>query len=212
MLPAGLQVAGSRKEITLSKLLLVEGNDAFQLFKALVRHLDLLGEIEIRNYGGVTHLADYLEALPVVSGWAGVTQLGIVRDAEQRSVDSAFQSVCRGLQNAGLSVPAKPKEAAGQTPSVSVFVLPDCSAPGMLETLLLQTVADDPAWSCVKGYFECLQAQSDELPHSLEKAKLQVFLASRPEYVAHLGEAAHKGYWPWDNPVLDELKRFLLAL
>lgn len=46
MLPAGLQHPGSRHPIAYSKLLLVEGQDAFQFFKALLRHLNLLNEEE----------------------------------------------------------------------------------------------------------------------------------------------------------------------
>jgi hypothetical protein len=56
MLPDGLQLPGSRHPITYSKLLLVEGQDAFQFFKALLRYLRLLDEIEIRNFGGVDDL------------------------------------------------------------------------------------------------------------------------------------------------------------
>ena len=44
MLPDGLQYPQSPKPITLEKVLLVEGMDAFQFFKALLHHLNLLSE------------------------------------------------------------------------------------------------------------------------------------------------------------------------
>lgn len=59
MLPDGLQHPQSQQPITFEKVLLVEGMDAFQFFKALLRHLNLLSEIEIRNFGGIDQL-DYM--------------------------------------------------------------------------------------------------------------------------------------------------------
>ena len=66
MLPQGLQIVQSPQPITYEKVLLVEGNDAFQFFKALLRHLNLLSDIEIRNFGGVDGL-DFLETLKILT-------------------------------------------------------------------------------------------------------------------------------------------------
>lgn len=46
MLPDDLQYPQSKSPITYPKVLLVEGRSAFEFFKALLRHLDLLTEIE----------------------------------------------------------------------------------------------------------------------------------------------------------------------
>ncbi|MGH7451084.1 MAG: hypothetical protein ACRENG_07060 [bacterium] len=47
MVANGLQLPQSKAPIAYSKVLVVEGQDAFQFFKALLRHLNLLAEIEI---------------------------------------------------------------------------------------------------------------------------------------------------------------------
>ena len=52
MLPTDLQSPNSRAAITFPKVLIVEGADAFYFFKALLNHLSLLNDIEIRNFGG----------------------------------------------------------------------------------------------------------------------------------------------------------------
>jgi hypothetical protein len=197
--------------ITHSKLLVVEGKDAFRFFKFLLQDLELLSEIEIRNFGGVSELADYLETLMGTSGWHLVTSLGIVRDAEANATP-AFQSVRSALRKVNLSEPEHPMTVAAGQPRVSVFILPDCIHPGMLETLCLQAVGDDPAMPCIDQYFQCLQNQAIALPENMPKARLQAFLASRSRPGLKLGEAADTGYWPWANPTFDPLKQFLRAL
>jgi hypothetical protein len=211
MLPAGLQEPRSPQTITYGKLLIVEGHTAFQFFKALLRHLGLLSVIEIRNTGGNEELPDYLPTLTGVSGFRGVQSLGIVRDAEKDAV-LAFNDVQRALREAGLPVPTQPTALAPGRPTVSVFILPDCTAPGMLETLCWQAVRDDPATLCVDDYFRCLQERSVKAPVSLPKAYVHAFLASRPRPELLVGQAAHEGYWPWDHPAFDPLKVFLRAL
>ena len=212
MFPEGLQEPGSEKPFTCNKVLIVEGKDTWYFFKALLEYLRLRHQIEIRNYAGNTDLPDYLEALPAISGFHEVASLGIVRDAERQEVDAAFQSVCGGLERAGLGVPDAPMATSRSTPQVSVYILPDCSHSGMLETLCIQTVAGDPALPCIDQYYECLRAEGVGLPRNMPKARAQAFLASRPRFVAHVGEAAHRGYWTWGSPALDQLKQFLNAL
>src|ERR1041384_7496333 len=106
-LPAGLQKAHARSPITYSKVLVVEGMTPFQFFKALLRHIDLLDVIEIRNFGGVTDFTAFLEALIATPGFDKVESLGIIRDAEANA-SNAFTSICDSLRRAGLDVPTSP--------------------------------------------------------------------------------------------------------
>jgi hypothetical protein len=98
------------------------------------------------------------------------------------------------------------------TPNVCVFILPDCTRPGMLETLCMAAVADDPAIGCVEQFLECVQQQVTAPPSNVDKARLHAFLASRSRPDLRLGEAAEKGHWPWESPALEPLMRFLKEL
>ncbi len=212
MLPSGLQVPQAPSAITYSRLLIVEGRTAFEFFKALLRELHLLDQIEIRNLGGNQELGDYLELLRMTPGFAAVTSLAIVRDAEKDAA-GAFRAVCDALQRAGLNVPDKVLvKTTGHHPTTAVLILPDCASPGMLETLCLQSVTDDPAMRCVDDFFRCLEREDVELPANLAKARTHVFLASRPRPDLLVGQAAHAGYWPWDRAVFGQLKEFLKSL
>ncbi|MEW6578509.1 MAG: DUF3226 domain-containing protein [Chloroflexota bacterium] len=196
--------------VTKPKLLVVEGIETCVFFDALLKQMGLADTVQTRDFGGVNELSSFLRTLPGTSGFSQVTSLGIVRDAEDNA-QSAFQSVCGSLKKAGFSVPQQLMVAVSGSPNVAVFLLPDCSSPGMLETLCLRSAETDPVMSCVAEYFECVEANGS-LPSNMDKARLHAFLASRNKPGLRLGEAAEKGYWPWSSPVFDPLKQFLRAL
>ena len=197
--------------ISRPKQLVVEGQDAMVFFEALLKEMGL-SEIQLQDFGGVDELRGFLSALRRQSGFAQIVRsLGVVRDAD-RDATSAFQSACSALRNSGLSVPNQPEEFDGRNLRVGILILPDAKTSGMLETLCLRSVISDPVMQCVNGYLNCMERQLSELPKNTEKARVQAFLASRPEHVPHLGIAAYKGYWPWDDPTFDHIKRFLSGL
>ena len=78
----------------------------------------------------------------------------------------------------------------------------------MLEDLCLETVKIHEAMACVDDFMKCVSTLRNP-PLNPAKSKVQAFLASQPETVSSVGNAAQKGYWNIDSPVLDELKAFL---
>ena len=210
----GLQKPGSPEPITMTKLLVVEGKSPFQFFKACLRELGLLGSIEIRDAGGITEFAPYLQVLKLTSGFSNVRSVAVVRDAEV-DANSAFQSVASALSAAGLPVPTAPRSRAqGDGVAVVVYILPDCSRPGMLETLCWEALRSHPGTSCVESYLDCLAGKGFLAPTDLKTAKVRVnsFLAfqKQPEWL--LGQAAHAGVWDWGNPVFADLLAFLRSV
>ncbi len=207
------------------KQLFVEGRDIEEFFKVLLRNMDLIAEVQIQNFGGISDLRDFLQefqglikAIQMASGVQGaltpnIVSIGIIRDAERSGNPmDAFKSVCSALRRAELIPPSQIAEFEGDEPKVGVLILPDATTKGMLEDLCLRSVADDPVMQCIDEYFECVEKQVDSLPKNMPKANVQAFLASRSEYVPHLGLAAQKGYWPWDSKEFDHIKQFLREL
>jgi hypothetical protein len=165
----------------------------------------------VEHYLGKYQLRTYLKALPKRPGFSQVETLGIVRDADY-SAGSAFQSVCDALRHATLAVPERPGQIAGSRPRVGGLILPGGERAGMLEDICLDVVQSDFAIPCVDRYFQCLADQNDRQPHHRAKARVRVWLASQVEPDLRLGEAAEKGYWPWDAPAFNALKAFLQDL
>lgn len=197
--------------ITQSKLVVVEGDDDKNLLVALIEHLGLTG-IQIIPCVGKGEIPDKIMAIRKTSDFENkVASLGVVRDADEDS-ENTFRSVCDALRKAGLSVPSKPLTVASGTPRVIVMIWPCDRNKGTLEDVCLQSVAELSEIACVSQYFECLQKQSIVLPGNLSKAKVQAFLASRPEPCPHLGVAALKGYWQFKSKAFDDVRKFLSQL
>jgi hypothetical protein len=192
------------------KLLIGEGKEEVDFFTAFLTHLNIT-DVQVEQYGGKQGLPSYLRTLVVRPGYLNVVSLGITRDADN-SAQSAFQSVCSSLNRASLPVPSRPGEIVGDSPQVSIMILPDGQNSGMLEDLCLTAIETDPVLQCVDEYFDCVYRTSGRKPNNMAKARVHTWLASQLEPDKRLGEAAKAGYLPWDSPGFDSLKQFLQAL
>jgi len=202
---------GSR-QITKSKILIVEGIDEEYFFKAYFKFLSI-SDIQVLPIGGKTLLPDYLDVLITDSNFISKVQvLAIIRDADDNA-NSAFQSVCSALRNSSLPVPSAPLQPVSNNLIVNVMIMPPGSSSGMLEDLCLRSVSSDPALPCLDSYFSCLLTLPNySMPKNMSKAKVHAFLSSRIEPDKRLGEAALASYWPFNNVVFDTLKNFILSL
>jgi len=199
------------KQLSKPKLLIGEGKEEVLFFNAFLTHLNI-SYVQVEQYEGKQALGRYLKTLKVRSGYREVVSLGIARDADD-SAHSAFPSVCGALNGAGLPVPSKSGELTGNSPQISVIILPDDENPGMLEDLCLEAVRTDPVLQCIDEYFQCVNNIAErQQPKNMAKARVHAWLSSQVEPDKRLGEAAKAGYLPWDSPRFDRLKQFLQAL
>ena len=199
--------------------LLVEGKDQGNFFDELVKHLKI-EDLQIQDFGGVNELKGFLGVMVKQSGFHDtVRMLGIVRDAET-SAQGAFQSVQSSLRNARLPVPVRPGESArpgepiGAAPAVNVLILPGDGDHGMLETLLCRTFADTAVDRCIDDFFRCFEGSEAgaHIPNP-DKARAQVFLATRKRPHVSVGVAARKRYWGnFDHDAFRGIRRFLSSL
>jgi len=199
--------------LRLPKLLLVEGDTPMHFFEALLRHLGLADQVEIRSFRGVGDFRTFLRGIASTTEFRRlVTSLGVARDAEDRPAVDARQSVTAALTAVGLIPPPPPLQRT------SVFILPDDTDPGMIETLCMEAVRAEPALApahgCVEDFFRCLTGRAVPLPGEprLAKNRAQAYLATRPESQLFPGVAAYRGYWPWGSPAFVPLIQFLQAL
>jgi hypothetical protein len=199
------------------KLVLVEGRDEQQLFDGLlVAHLGR-SDVQVLPIAGKTKLAINLLVLAGDPAFRSVDSLMIVRDADHTDdgagAASSWQSVGDAVRRIGLAAPVKHAVFSDGTPRVAVFLMPDGNSDGMLEDLCRQAAAGDKAAPCVDKYFENLAGCGiQHAPKDRAKAWAHAFLASRPEPDLRVGEAAQKGYWPFDAPAFAPLVNLLKQL
>jgi len=139
-----------------------------------------------------------------------VRSLGIVRDAET-SADDAFKSICSALEKAELPLPGL-KTIGKQDLTVNAFILPDGRSAGMIETLIMQAVENEPGVACIQHYLNCVMQATGAAPKIIDKARFLAYLAAKPEYRPLTGYAARAGYLNFQSPVYDPLKAFIRSL
>lgn len=206
-----VKTIGDSSSIEQSHLLLVEGIDDAAFFEAFLKKLNL-NDVEIWPIGGGRNFKKSLGVLKKLSGFERVKSIGVIRDADEDPV-AAFASVSQALRENGLSAPDSYGCRSTETPITCIMILPDGTSPGMLESLCLRAIKDDPAMPCMDKYFDCLhglnifQRKVDE-----DKAKVHAYLASREKPDKRLGESALAGYWPFDSDVFEEVMRFLFEI
>jgi len=146
-----------RIEIRHPVQVLTEGNDFRNVEKALLEKLGRSGT-DVHDFGGVSELSRFLAAFRRVPGFPSVVSIGIVRDAE-RSAESALRSVRSACSKAGIPKPRIANQARERESglSVSVFLFPDGEKPGMLETLLWETIKDSREAACVEEFLNCAE-------------------------------------------------------
>ena len=190
----------SQVSINQAHVLIVEGKDALNFFGVMAKHCGR-DDIQVLDFGGISDLRRYLQALVVTPGWYQVVSLGIIRDAET-DAESAVASVQGAITSAGLQV-------ENTVPRVSLLVLPDNSRPGMLETLLYDSIAGTEIDACLNEFFSCCVDRGDIRIRRPAKARAHAYLATRDDPHVSIGVAAQKGYWNLDHEVFGQVRSFI---
>ena len=205
--------AESQKSLKIHErqLLLVEGKDEVNLFGRLVK--DCLAEdgkgIQILDVGSKDNFRPNLMAIKLAAqSGPALHAIGIVRDADDNPKGS-FDSVCNSLRNAGYQPPDAHAEFSDDTPSIGVFIVPDGSRPGAIETLCRCSIEGEAAAVCVEEYVECLKTRGAMRSRNPDKTFAHAYLAAMEDPVARVGEGALQGVWNFQSPAFGALSRFV---
>ena len=188
-------------------LLIGEGKEEVRFFTALLNHLGVQG-VQVEDCAGKRALKNYLSAQTVRSGFDHVDSMVIVQDADDDAA-GRFASVCEAVRACGLTPPPRHAEFSVSHPRGGVFIMPDGNRTGMLESLCLDSVADDAVMKCVEEFLACIKDRCGRTPTPIDKARTHAWLASREIPDKRLGEAAEAGYWPWNHAAFTGLVEFL---
>ena len=189
------------------KVLAVEGKDEVNFFDALLKHLGITDDVEVRDVGGKYQFKSELPALVRTTGFSDVEVFVIIRDADT-DANAAFESIRDILKGQDLEPPSQINQFSDGNPRIGIFIMPGNSDTGMLEDLCLKTVDEQPAMECANVFIDCASGLRDP-PQVMAKAKAQVFLAAMPEIANSVGVGAQKGYWNFNSDELDDLISFI---
>ena len=195
------------------RLLLVEGRDEINLFSALMKHcLDAEPEIQVIDAGGKDKFSRNLKAIQTAArARPTLRAIGVVRDADD-DARGAFRSICDNLRNAGYMPPRNHGEFSEAVPSVGVFIVPDGSASGAVETLCRRSREGDDVAKCAEAYMGCLAEHEAMYSTNVDKSFAHAYLAAMRDPLARVGEGALQGVWDFGSPAFSELAGFLRDL
>ena len=201
-------------ELTADRLLLVEGKDEVNLLGRLIK--DCLKDdgqgIQIWDVGSKDNFRPNLIGIKVAAqARPTLRSIGIIRDADDNPQGS-FDSVCNSLRSVGYEPPAAHAEFSDATPSIGVFIVPDGSQPGAIETLCRRSVEGEAAAECADEYMECLTTHNALQSRNADKTFAHAYLAAMEDPVARVGEGALQGVWDFQSPAFGALSQFVRDL
>ena len=204
-----------KKEIESSSLLMVEGKDECNFFKALFVVLGI-NHVQIEDMGGKDRFDAAIRAFSKMQGFDDIVNIGFVRDAENTPASAAFMSICGSLQHIDL----EPPKSIGtvekiRNKKIGIFIMPNNSNPGMLETVCLDSIHQNDLYKdYILPYTNHLLADMYHNNTQFNKAKseVQIYLASKVPLVNSLGLGAVNGHWDFNHPVFNDIKQFLREL
>lgn len=197
-----------------NKIMLVEGLDEQKFFVSLLEKIGI-NDIQIIEHGGKENFKKFLPVLINNPGFDSIKTIVVIRDADN-SVAAALQSIQHCLSKNSLP---SPKENSSFIESglmkVGVFILPGDQDFGMLESLVLNSIANCDVIDESNAYIDRLihkfteSQKIDQIPANQFKARMHAYFAGKPKYVPNIGIAAEKGYIDFSSTVFDPLKNFL---
>ena len=199
--------------IRAERLLLVEGRDEVNLFRALICHCCVdKADIQVIDAGGKDKFSRNLKAIQAAA-LAGSTlrAVGVVRDADDNA-SRAFDSVCDGIRSADYKPPRSHGEFSDAMPAIGVFIVPDGAEPGAVETLCRRSRQDDDTATCVNEYLKCLVERDAMRSRNPDKSFAHAYLAAMSDPMARVGEGALQGVWDFGSPAFAALSHFLRTL
>ena len=137
-MPAEGRGRQSRPRLEADLLLLVEGRDEVNLFDKFVQHCldDDAQSVQVLEVGGKEQFRRQLALIKTAArARPTLRAIGVVRDADD-SARSSFQSVCDSIRSVGYEPPGAHGEFSNAELPIGVFIVPDGSRGGAIETLL----------------------------------------------------------------------------
>lgn len=213
-MPAEGRGGQSRPRLEADLLLLVEGRDEVNLFEKFIEHCldDDTQRVQVLEAGGKDQFRKRLALIETAARTRPTLRaIGVVRDADD-SARSSFQSVCDGLRNVGYQPPGAHGEFSNAELPIGVFIVPDGSRGGAIETLCRESVRAESVANCVDEYLACLTRHAALRSRNEDKTFTHAYLAALEDPTARVGEGARQGVWDFQSPAFESLSRFIRAL
>ena len=192
------------------RVLVVEGYSDLLFYAELLEAVGKHGQVFIKPFNGRTDLAAKLETFLTPQLLAAKQTLGIIVDADTNAQNTASELSRLLTQLTGQAVAAGAWTTS--KPRVGLFVTPDGSSNGEIETLVWRAWSADPAngrpKGCVDEFMACM-TRAGLKAQSPDKGLVSALLAIRHDEDPRLGPGARAKVFDFNRPEYSQLKEFL---
>lgn len=194
-----------------TRVLVVEGYSDQLFYLAILKQLGKEGQVFVKEFGGKDNLKEKLETFVTPQLLAEKTHLAVIVDADL-SAEGSYTS----LRNRLATLTGQDIQPAGQwtngSPRIGIFIAPDATSPGEIETLVWRAWSALPPHAAMKGHVEHYIAQmraAGHSAHSPDKGLLGALLAILNDEDPRLGPGAREGIFDFTTAEFASLRQFL---
>ena len=192
-------------------VLIVEGYSDLHFYAEFLESLGTHKTVFIERFNGKADLLLQLETFITPELLAEKTKIGVIVDGDANPTGT-FVSFQKKLEElAKQKVPSVGTWTGGK-PDIGIFVTPDGTSDGEIETLVWRSWSADPAnapvKACIEQYRECMSA-AGFTAKSPDKGLLSTLLAIRNDEDPRLGPGAQKKVFDFQRPEFSKLREFL---
>ncbi len=192
------------------RVLIVEGYSDLLFYAELLEALGRHGQVFIKHFNGRSDLATKLETFLTPQLLAAKQAFGIIVDADTNAHNTSSELTSLLTQLAGAPIMAG-AWTSGQ-PRIGLFVTPDGSSSGEIETLVWRAWSADPAngrpKGCIDEFVVCM-TRAGLKAQSPDKGLVSALLAIRHDEDPRLGPGARAKVFDFNRPEYSQLKEFL---
>jgi hypothetical protein len=206
-------MAEAPKLETCDRVLIVEGYSDLLFYAELLEALGKHGGVFIKHFNGRPDLATKLETFLTPQLLTTKQALGVIVDADTNPQGTSVQLAQLLTRLTGQTVAAG-MWTAGK-PRIGLFVTPDGTSAGEVETLAWRAWSSDPANAqprrCIDEFVACM-SKAGFTARSSDKGVVSALLAIRNDDDPRLGPGARAKVFDFARPEFSPLKQFLSAL
>ena len=192
-------------------VLIVEGYSDLLFFAEVLEAVGKQGSVFIKQFGGKSDLLLKLDTFVTPLLLAEKTKIAVIADADGNAAGTFESLQNKLLQLTGQTVPAAGTWTGG-TPDIGVFITPDGTNSGEIETLVWRAWSADPANSaaraCIEQYRNCMTAAGFHAK-SPDKGLVSSLLAIRYDEDPRLGPGARTKVFDLNHPEFATIRGFL---
>ena len=195
------------------RVLVVEGYSDLLFYAEVLESMRLHDTVFIKQFNGKADLTTQLEVF-ITPDLMRKRAIGVIVDADQ-DAGATLLRLQGKLQELTQRRVSANGAWDGEAPRVGLFVTPDGTSPGEIETLVWRAWSTDPinerAKQCVESFRDCMRSANLE-PHSPDKALIGALLAIRNDEDPRLGPGARAKVFDFGRPEFVPLRQFLEGL